>query len=342
MFIFTAMLSVSVVLPVFNGAAYLHNCIESILVQTFSDFELIIVNDGSTDNTLSLAEQFAHQDLRIHILNISHAGVAKAFNTGLQAAHGKYIARMDVDDLMFASRLEKQIRFLEENDSVGVVSSLVRFGGDREQQQGYALHVDWINSLVTHEEMFRNRFVESPICNPSVMFRSELIPKHGGAHDGDFPEDYEMWLRWMEGGVVFGKVAEELHIWNDPPERITRNDERYSNDAFERAKLPYLASAIRKNAGERNICVCGAGRVTRMRSDLLIEAGIKISNYIDVDPFKIGKQYNGIHVFGVESITTPGEQFIISSIGNRGAREAIRRMLTERNFAEGRDFILAQ
>jgi hypothetical protein len=174
------------------------------------------------------------------------------------------------------------------------------------------------------------------------MFRSELIPKHGGAHDGDFPEDYEMWLRWMEGGVVFGKVAEELHIWNDPPERITRNDERYSNDAFERAKLPYLIAAILREAGQRKICVCGAGRVTRMRSDLLIEAGIKISNYIDVDPSKIGKQYNGIHVYGVDSITNPREQFIISSIGNRGAREAIRRMLTERNFAEGRDFILAQ
>jgi glycosyltransferase involved in cell wall biosynthesis len=253
-----------------------------------------------------------------------------------------YIARMDADDEMHPERLQQQKNFLDQNPEIGVVSSLVKFGGDRETKQGYALHVDWINSLITHDDIYLNRFVESPVCNPSVMFRRELTKTHGAAVHGDFPEDYEMWLRWMEGGVLFGKVAEELHVWNDPPQRITRNDDRYSNEAFEKAKRPYLIAAILKLQRSRPIYVCGAGRVTRQRSDLLLAAGIQISGYIDVDPSKVGKLYNGIPVHGIDKIKCADDLFVISSVGNRGARESIRRMLLDRNFTEGNDFLLAQ
>jgi hypothetical protein len=131
-------------------------------------------------------------------------------------------------------------------------------------------------------------------------------------------------------------------VWNDPPQRITRNDDRYSNEAFEKAKRPYLIAAILKLQRSRPIYVCGAGRVTRQRSDLLLAAGIQISGYIDVDPSKVGKLYNGIPVHGIDKIKCADDLFVISSVGNRGARESIRRMLLDRNFTEGNDFLLAQ
>jgi len=334
--------TVSVILPVYNCAEFLQTCVKSILNQTLQNFELIIVNDGSSDETGSIANQFAYSDQRVKLITIPHSGVALAFNAGIQRANSEYIARMDADDEMHTERLEKQKSFLDQRSDIGVVSSLVRFGGDRETKQGYALHVDWINTLIAHEDIFLNRFVESPVCNPSVMFRKSMIEIHGAARQGNFPEDYEMWLRWMQGGVRFAKVEQELHIWNDPPQRITRNDERYSNDAFERAKLPYLIEEIKKFQKSRVVYVCGAGRVTRQRSDLLLSGGIEISGYIDVDPSKVGKAYNNIPVYGIEHITNPQLQFILSTVGNRGARESIRQMLLDRNFTEGSDFILAQ
>ncbi|MFM2018771.1 MAG: hypothetical protein RL007_2427 [Bacteroidota bacterium] len=335
-------LAVSVVLPVYNGASLLPTSVNSILKQTLKNFELIIVNDGSTDETESIAKKLATSDERIKLVSVPHSGVALAFNAGIEIAQAEYIARMDADDEMHPERLQKQKAFLDHHSDIGVVSSLVKFGGDRNAKQGYALHVDWINTLITHEDIFLNRFVESPVCNPSVMFRKCLIEKHGAARHGNFPEDYEMWLRWMQGGARFAKVEEELHIWNDPPQRITRNDDRYSNEAFERAKLPYLIEDIRKFHNGRAIYVCGAGRVTRQRSDLLLAAGIQINGYIDVDPSKVGKAYNTIPVYGIDHITSPQQLFILSTVGNRGARESIRRMLIERNFTEGSDFILAQ
>lgn len=334
--------SVSVILPVYNGAEFLQTCVKSILNQTLQNFELIIVNDGSSDETERIANQFASFDQRVKLITIPHSGVAFAFNAGIQVANSEYIARMDADDEMHTERLEKQKSFLDQRSDIGVVSSLVKFGGDREAKQGYALHVDWINTLITHEDIFLNRFVESPVCNPSVMFRKCLIEIHGAARQGNFPEDYEMWLRWLQGGVRFAKVEQELHIWNDPPQRITRNDDRYSNDAFERAKLPYLIEEIKKFQYGREVYVCGAGRVTRQRSDLLLSAGIEISGYIDVDPSKVGKVYNNIPVYGIEHITNAQQQFILSTVGNRGAREAIRQMLLDRNFTVGSDFVLAQ
>lgn len=334
--------AVSVILPVYNGAEFLQTCLKSILNQKLENFELIIVNDGSTDETEIIANKLALSDSRIRIISIPHTGVANAFNSGIENASANYIARMDADDIMHPERLQKQKVFLDHHSDIGVVSSLVKFGGDRNAKQGYALHVDWINTLITHEDIFLNRFVESPVCNPSVIFRKSLIAKHGAARHGNFPEDYEMWLRWMQGGVRFAKVKEELHVWNDPPQRITRNDDRYSNDAFERAKLPYLIEDIRKFQSGREIYVCGAGRVTRQRSDLLLAAGIQISGYIDVDPSKVGKTYNTIPVYGIEHISNPQQQFILSTVGNRGARESIRQMLLDRTFTEGRDFFLAQ
>src|SRR6185436_16591977 len=108
-----------------------------------------------------------------------------------------------------------------ENRPIGLVGCLVEFGGDRSASEGYALHVDWINALTTPDEIALNRFVESPLAHPSVMFRRELVEKHGGYRAGDFPEDYELWLRWMEAGARMGKVPRVLLTWQDGPGRLS-------------------------------------------------------------------------------------------------------------------------
>lgn len=332
---------ITVVLPVWNAEATIARAVDSVLSQTHSNLELIVVNDGSTDNTNEILSAIAARDHRLRIVNITHAGVAEAFNAGLREAKGKYIARIDADDQMHPERIEKQAKYLDEHTDIGVVSSLVSYGGDRKTQEGYALHVDWINTLITPEEIALNRFAESPVCNPSVMFRKELVEKFDAARSGDFPEDYEMWLRWMDAGVSFAKIEEVLFTWNDLPSRLTRNDPRYSSDAFDKAKSSYLIKFLQNYSNSKPLYLCGAGRVTRKKAIALLQSGLHLGGYIDIDPGKIGKWYDGLRVHSLDEFKTPQAGYILSFVGNRGAGVQIRQILLKRNFTEGSDFLIA-
>jgi glycosyltransferase involved in cell wall biosynthesis len=206
---------ISVVMPVWNAEATVARAIASVRTQTMSDWELIIVDDGSTDRTRNEAATAAGGDGRVNVIAREHRGVVAALNAGLAAARGEFVARMDADDEMYPERLDAQAAFLRhgENRDVGLVSCLVEFGGNRVTSAGYALHVGWINQLATMEDIALNRFVESPLAHPSVMFRRECVEKFGGYRAGDFPEDYELWLRWMAAGVRMAKVPRVLMRW---------------------------------------------------------------------------------------------------------------------------------
>lgn len=131
----------------------------------------------------------------MRLVRKTHGGIVSALNTGLEHARGQLIARMDADDIAQAERLEKQVRFLEGHPGIRVFSCGVTFGGDVLASAGHAAHVDWINRLIEPEEISWHRFVEAPVAPSIGDFRAELIGRHGGYREGDFPEDYELWLR---------------------------------------------------------------------------------------------------------------------------------------------------
>ena len=337
------MVTVSIILPVYNAAPSIKAAINSCLAQTFSDFELIIIDDGSTDDTLSILKKLASNDNRIKIISNPHKGIVESLNLGILESKGNFIARMDADDEMFTQRIEKQIEFLKNNPSIGLVSCLVEHGGDSKSQEGYALHVNWINSIITSEEIELNRFVESPIAHPSVLFRKKICEKHGMYREGNFPEDYELWLRWMDEGIKIAKLPEILLRWNDLPKRLSRTDARYSNEAFQRIKAGYLAEFITEQikSNGRKLWLCGAGRITRQKSAFLIASGLEIGGFVDVDPNKIGKVLNGFPVISLEELPEKEKSYVVSYVGNRGAREDIRRDLKIQGLVEGMDFVMA-
>jgi glycosyltransferase involved in cell wall biosynthesis len=329
-------------MPVYNASACLDEAITSCLLQTEENFELICIDDGSLDDSATIIRNYTLSDKRVQLLNIPHQGIVAALNFGLSIGKGKYIARMDADDRMHRDRLLLQRNFLDTNASVGLVSCIVNHIGDANYQAGYAYYVDWINSLISHRDISLNRFVESPLAHPSVMFRRDLIEKYGGYRDGVFPEDYELWLRWLEAGVRMEKITLPLLDWRDLPTRLSRNDQRYSSNGFEKIKAEYMFRFIKEaNKTNRPVFVCGAGRITRKKSVHLRNAGLKIAAFIDVDPKKSGKKYDGIPVIPTEEIPQSQNAFVISFVGNRGARNEIRNWLTENGYKEGDDFILA-
>ena len=327
-----------------DAAATVARAVASIRAQTLRDWELLAVDDGSTDGTRRILETLAHAEPRLRVLAQAPAGVAAAANAGAGAARGEFIARMDADDVAHPERLAEQVAFLSapENRDVGVVGSLVEFGGDRAASAGYALHVDWVNSLVTPEEIALNRFVESPLANPSVMFPRELVARHGGYRDGDFPEDYELWLRWLDAGVRVAKVPRVLLTWHDTPARLTRVDSRYGPEKFFRMKAEWIARELARAAGGRKIFVWGAGRHTRKRAAHLTAHGVTIAGYIDVDAKKTGRGLGGtgVPVLAEDEIPPPGDVFVLGYVSSRGARDYNRASLTARGHVEGRDFLM--
>lgn len=331
---------VSVLLPAWNAAANLPLALDSLLAQRLGDFEVLAVDDGSTDRTPDILREYARRDVRIRPLHIPHGGIVAALNTGLAEARGEYVARMDADDLCAPLRLERQAALLDARPDLGLASCLVAFGGDRASRGGYGHYVDWINSLVSHEDIFLHRFAESPLAHPSVMFRRALAERLGGYRQGPFPEDYDLWLRWLAAGVRMEKVPEFLLTWNDPPDRLSRTHASYGVEAFYRLKSRALAEWLTAT-GRREVVVWGAGRVTRRRAGLLLEHGLDIRAWVDIDPAKIGQSYDGRPVWSPEDLPGSGTCFVLSYVASRGARELIRARLEATGHVLGRDFLPA-
>lgn len=333
--------AVTVLLPVHNAAATLRTAIRSICSQTFSDWELLVVDDGSTDDSPLIAQQLALNDRRIRLLRQPHLGLVAALEAGLQQARGRYIARMDADDICYPDRLERQVDMLDYDSELGLVGGLVEYGGDPASQRGYALYVEWLNSLVKPDDILLNRFIESPFAHPSVMFRRNLVDRYDGYRSGPFPEDYELWLRWMDAGVSVAKVKHRVIIWNDSPHRLSRKDQRYNPEAFFAMKAIYLSRAIKRLLQGRPLWIWGAGRVTRKRAAHLQEHGLPIAGFIDIDPAKCQPGRAQLPTCLPDQLPPPDKVFVVGYVGKRGARELIRQCLCGKGFVEGRDFLMA-
>jgi cellulose synthase/poly-beta-1,6-N-acetylglucosamine synthase-like glycosyltransferase len=334
--------TVSVVLPVFDAAPTLPAALESLRAQSERDWEVVAVDDGSSDGSLETLHAYARRDARIRVLATPHHGLVPALTAGLEVARGPFIARMDADDVSLPERLACQRRHLERHPGVGLVAARVAFEGDPERQAGYARYVAWTNALLTHEEIALGRFVESPLIHPSVMFRRELVGRLGGYAAGAFPEDYELWLRWLDAGVRMEKLPETLLRWRDRPGRLSRRDPRYAAEAFYRLKARYLARWLAAhNPHHPSVVVWGGGRLTRRRAGHLSAQGIAVSAWVDIDPRKIGATPGGAPVLAPHALPPPGRAFVVSYVGSRGARDEIEGVLRARGYRPGDHYILA-
>ncbi len=327
----------SVILPAYNAAEFIEPALDSLLRQTEPDSELIVVDDGSSDRTSAIVSGISQ---RVNLIRGEHRGLVAALNAGIAASTCEYIARMDADDLAHPDRLRRQADYLDGRPGVGLVASQAEYLGDRNQNRGLALWVDWTNSLLAAEEISLNRFVESPLVHPTVMFRRELIERFGGYREGPFPEDYELWLRWLEAGVKMAKLPDKLLSWREREDRLTRTDPRYSPEAFYACKAPYLARWLeRHNPHHPRVIVWGAGRASRLRLRPLLQVGVEVQAFVDIDPKKIGWSISGAAVISPDELPPPEECFVLQWVGKRGARELIRQALETQGFQLGKHYL---
>ncbi len=190
--------AVSVVLPVFNAERFLGEAIDSTLMQTFADLELIAVDDGSTDRSLEILHDYESRDERVRVIARSHTGIVGARNHGIKAARGRYVAALDNDDAMYPTRLAEQVVFLEDQEdavAVGAAALLVDIDGDPLIDRRLPTAADDIE-----QELLNGR---NPMMQPGVLFRRDTLLEIGGYRESsNYSEDYDLFLRLSERGEL--------------------------------------------------------------------------------------------------------------------------------------------
>ncbi|HOL87585.1 MAG TPA: glycosyltransferase family 2 protein, partial [Defluviitoga tunisiensis] len=221
---------ISVIMPVYNGEKYLPEAIESILNQTYKNFEFIIINDGSTDRTEEIILSYK-DDRIIYVKNEKNLQIVESLNKGINLAKGKYIARMDADDISLPKRLEKQIEFMEKNTHVGVCGTWMKTFGEKNEV--------W-KMPISHDEIVVSMLFNSCIMHPTAVIRTKVLKENNLYYDQKYNkvEDYELWTRLVKY-TQFANIPEILLKY-----RIFENDSSRKSYKEQQKKLSNL---VRQN-----------------------------------------------------------------------------------------------
>ena len=273
---------VTVLMPVYNGERYVGEAIESILAQTFTDFELLIVDDGSTDRTLSILREYARQDRRVVVLqNGSNLGLVPTLNRGLSATRGEYIARMDADDVSLPERLARQVAYMDQHPEVGVLGTNIVYidAEGRLLNGGRPKARRPMSSTLIHWMLLWR----CAIYHPTVMIRRSVLEQTGFTYDPNFrhAEDRDLWTRLAKRTTIASLPDVLLHYRIRPTSicRVHRKEQQAKDTAITRRELiallgqPLSESALHTlldafRAGEEGDAFCDFAGA----ADLLFQA----------------------------------------------------------------------
>ncbi len=334
------MSTLTVLMPVRDGAATLAEALASLRAQTLEGFEIVIVDDGSTDATREILHRFSQEAPRVRVLPSQAHGIVHALNRGLDEVRTPYVARMDADDIAHPDRLAEQVALLEAQPDVALCGTGVEvFATPGPAGEGMLRYGDWLNEIRTPQDITREIFIECPLAHPTFCFRTDVVRELGGYRAGEFPEDYDLVLRLYEWDRRLAVVPRPLLRWRDSATRHSRTHAAYARRAFLRLKGQYLASTL---LAERHVIVWGAGQVGRYLSRELLRQGVTLEAFVDIDPRKWGRLVRDRLVHPPEWLgDPPSTALVVGAVGTLGARALIRDALFARGYRETRDFIMA-
>ncbi len=306
-----------VALPVRDAAAWIDEALASLQAQTLRRWTATVVDDGSSDATPEIVAGRAARDPRIQLVRTEPLGIVPALDRAVRG-EAPCVARMDGDDVCDPRRLETQLAFLEAHPRVDVVDCRVEhFRDDGEVPGGMERYRRWQDRIETDADFRREELVENAVCHPAVMVRrTALLPYR----DGDFPEDYDLWLRIRRAGGRFHKLPQRLLRWRDRGGRLTRTDRRYRREAFFRLKWEHFAAT--RDLDQR-IAVWGAAAGGRPWIRALVQAGRPPVAVVDVDPRAIGNTRHGVEVVPPEALPAARPDLVLAAVGAEGARRLI-------------------
>ena len=327
----------SILLPVWNASATLPAALASIRRQTFTDWECLVIDDGSSDGSAEVARQLCRDDSRFVTLARPRRGLVAALNEGLELARAPLVARMDADDVMHRDRLAAEADALDRDSSLAAVGCHVRIFLRSGMSPRLREYESWLNSLESAADVQRDAFVECPVAHPTLMMRRRMTEL--SYCDRGWPEDYDLLLRSLEHGLRIGVVPRRLLAWRNRVDSWSRTDPAYAIERFTACKAHYLARGFL--ADTRTFVLWGYGDTGRLLRKALAPHGKVPSHIVEVKASRVGQRIHGARVIPISDLPALSGRRIVVSVARMGPRAEIREALDRMGFIEGRDFVCA-
>ena len=260
---------VSILMPVKNAAPWLDECVFSIRNQSLNSWELLAVDDGSSDESMQKLRSHAHQDKRIRVYSSRGNGISPALQTALQLSRGSFISRMDADDRMPVRKLESFVAAAKKRGSSVVTGKVQYFSEEQRVSPGYLQYQQWLNDRTAKEDHREWIYRECPVAGANWLCHRSLLPPR--LDHLDYPEDYDLVFYWLRKGIHIHGLDAVTHEWREHPMRTSRHHEHYAQRSFFKLKLKRFLEIDRDK--ERPLVLLGGNSKSKLSARVFHSLG---------------------------------------------------------------------
>jgi len=326
---------ISIVMPVKNTSLFLGECLDSILRQTLINWELLAVDDGSTDESYNILKSYSVNDNRIKVFKNNGRGIIDALRLAYLNSSGELITRMDSDDVMSADKLEVLSDNLLSVGGGGIALGMVEYFSEDGVGEGFKNYEDWLNGLTVRGSNFSEIYKECVIPSPCWMVFRDDLEKCGAFRSNRYPEDYDLTFRFYLNGLKPIPCNKILHQWRDYATRTSRTDENYADNTFIEIKADYFLEL--EHNPEKKLVLWGAGGKGKAVAKKFISQGVDFLWICD-NPKKIGKHIYDKQMLGFNELDNIENAQSIITVANPKAKEEIKSYFGKRNQKSMKDF----
>ena len=328
---------VSILTPFRNTGSYLPACITSILNQSYDNWELLLVNDSSSDNSSQIVESFAKNDTRIKLLNNHGIGIIHALRLAMANSSGQFITRMDSDDVMATTKLETMVNTLVTNGKGYIALGKVAYFSHTKVSAGYLAYEAWLNSLTKRGTNFEEIYKECPIASPCWMIYKEDLEKCGAFNYNNYPEDYDLCFRFYKAGYKCLPSTALLHHWRDYDTRTSKTNKNYNLEAFNKLKASYFLELDYDDS--RPLVVFGAGLKGKIVAKELLKQNI-LFHWISMNPNKSNKRIYEQELLGMNSFNKLENPQSIITFAHAESQKQFHKYFKKPQMKQNKDYFL--
>lgn len=281
---------VSILMPVYNAMPYLKACLDSILGQSLQEWELIAVDDFSTDDSLAVLQAYTQYDTRIKVYPNTSKGIISALRKAYEHSSADYVSRMDADDIMPSEKIELLYSKALENPDACITGKVEYFSDDT-VQEGYLKYAQWLNTMVDESNHYNHIYKECVVPSPCWMLSRDMLEKIDAFRPDRYPEDYDLVFRMYAHRIPIIGIDRLLHYWRDHSDRASRNDEHYADQKFYELKMHYFLQLDYNQ--NKKLILWGAGRNGKQLAMILAERLIPFT-WVTDNTNKIGHNIYGV------------------------------------------------
>jgi len=319
---------ISILIPFKNTQEFLGDCLDSIINQTYTNWELLIIDDNSTDKSYNLVVDYAKNESRIKLFKNEGSGIISALHLAFSKSKGEYITRMDSDDIMPNIKLETLLNNLLKHGKKHISTGLVSYFSAEGISDGYKKYEQWLNGLTIKGTNYTEIYKECVIPSPCWMINREDLFAIDAFNPKRYPEDYDLTFRFYEANYTVIPCNKTLHYWRDYGTRASRTDLNYAENSFIEIKLYYFLKLDYNKL--RPLVIWGAGKKGKNIAKKLIALKIPFQWVCD-NPKKIGKHIYNVEMKPFKVLETLKHSQSIVSVANKEEQAIIKNFFTKLN-----------